>query len=260
MLENVCIESTTDYNKFSEVLVGNRGVIESNVKKLVASMSDNQLASIAIVNKDNQIVDGQHRYAACRELGLPFYYIQMPNYGIEEVHVLNTNMKNWSNDDFVRQFAERYSDGEKIFSDYFELVKFMDKEHLTLSQALIILERGRKSGSESLRNGTFKIIATQEERYEDLKELLDLESELGSKTANTTFWQCYCLCKQVDKFSGTQFFIKAKQHKQDLQDCKNSLESFLSLFETVYNYKSRNDIAITFPAKQIYKNSKSNKD
>jgi len=260
MLENVCIESTTDYNKFSEVLVGNRGVIEANVKKLVASMGDKQLASIAIVNKDGHIIDGQHRYAACRELGLPFYYITMPEYGIEEVHTLNTNMKNWTNEDFVRQFADRYSNGEKIFCDYFELVRFMDKERLTLSQALLILERGRKSGSEFLRNGTFKILATEEERMEDLRELIDLEAELGSKTTNTTFWQAYCLCKQVDDFSATQFFIKAKQHKQDIQDCKNSLLSYLSLFEIVYNYKSRKPIPVTFPASKIYKDSKSSKE
>ena len=255
MLENICIESTTDYNRF-KTLVGNRGVILGNVKKLVASMSNNQLASIAIVNSKDEIIDGQHRYEACRELGLPFYYITMPNYGIEEVHVLNSNMKNWTNEDYVRQFSDRFMHGEKIFKDYKVLVDFMDSENIQMSKALIILEDGKKSGSDALRDGTFKVIVDMGVAYQNLEELKDIESEIGTTLSTSIFWQCYVLAKQVSGFSHTDFARKLKRSRSDVEETKNKIEYMLSTFEAIYNDRSRNPISLAFDAMRIYKESK----
>jgi len=255
MLENVCIESSTDYKSF-KTLIGNRPVNSTNVRKLVASMSTSQLASIGVVNKNKEVIDGRHRLEACKELKLPFYYITMPDYGIEEVHVLNTNMKNWTNEDFVRQFADRFMHGEHIFKDYKVLVDFMDDEKLKMGNALALLENGRKSGTEQLREGTFKVLSVMEVAYKNLEELKDLESELGTKMTTTVFWQCYVLSKQVKGFSGAIFLRKSKMGKAEIESTKNSIEHMLSTFEDVYNHKNRNPIALAFDATRIYRESR----
>ena len=256
MLENVYIESSLDYGKFEVSLLGNRKVIEANVKKLMVSMQDKQLASIAIVNNKNQIVDGQHRLAACKALGLPFYYITMPDYGIEEVHQLNTNMKNWTNEDFIRQFSERFQNGEVQYKDYYELETFMDKHQLRLGQALAILGNGKKTGSEPLRNGSFYIETTKEENITTLKELMELEYELGAKITPIAFWQAYVLCKNIKGFSANNFYMKSKRFKNEIEDCKSSVESFIEVIEAVYNDRSREPLNIAFKAKQVFKSSK----
>ncbi len=255
MLENVCIESTINYDKF-KTLVGNRGVIQANVKKLIASMSNSQLASISIVNSRDEIIDGQHRYEACKALGLPFYYITMPDYGIEEVHVLNSNMKNWTNEDYVRQFSDRFMHGEKAFKDYKVLVDFMDNEGLQMGKALIVLEDGRKSGSEALRDGVFSVLVDMDTAYENLLELKDLEAELGTSLTSTIFWQCYVLSKQVNGFKSTDFARKVKRGRGDIAETKNAVKNMLSTFEDVYNDRSRNPIALSFDAMRIYEGSK----
>lgn len=254
-LKGVCIQSTTDYDKFKLPMVGNRAVVDANVKKLVQSMSEKQLASIAVVNRNNEIIDGQHRYRACRQLGLPFNYIVMDNYGIEEVHMLNTNMRNWSNEDFVKQFADRYKHGESRFVDYYKVDAFMSENNLKLSQALILLENGKKTGSTKLREGTFTTSAAPYIAEENLMELTDLEKELGTKLVNTLFWQSYVLCKQVKGFSASYFYKKAKKMKDEIEDTKATVENMIDTFEDIYNFNNRKEISIAFVAKSIYKKS-----
>jgi len=254
-LENVCIESTTDYGRF-KAMVGNRGTIDANIKKLVASMSEQHLASIAIVNGDDEIIDGQHRYKACEELGIPFNYIVMPDYGIEEVHTLNSNMKNWSNEDFVRQFSDRYKDGEEIFINYYKLVQFMDNHELKLNSALLLLEGGLKSGSIHLRNGAFTISETREDALENLEELIDLQKTLGSNLTSQAFWQTYIICKKVKGFDSSRFLNKIKRAKSELDEVKDQFGFYVTAFEDAYNYHSSSPLNLAFTAKSIFKQAK----
>jgi len=253
-LENVCIESTMDYNKFSKPMVGNRGTIDANVKRLVSSMSESQLASIAIVNGNNEIIDGQHRYKACKELGIPFNYIVMRDYGIEEVHILNTNMKNWTNEDFVRQFSDRYRDGEEIFVHYYKLVQFMDSHDLKLNNALLLMENGLKSGSKFLRDGSFSITAPREIALENLEELIDLEKMLGTNITSQAFWQTYIIFKQIKDFDSVKFISKVKRAKEDLTVTKDNFKYYALMFEDIYNFMISDDkkVNLAFPAKKIY--------
>ena len=252
MLKNICVQSTMDYGKF-KTLVGNREVSEFNVKKLKESMSNRQLASIAIVNEKMEIIDGAHRKRVCEELGLPFNYIVMDGYGIEEVHILNTNMKNWTNEDFVRQFSDRFENGEVVFSDYKVLVDLMDYEKIPMGKALVLLENGKKSGTESLRGGSFTVSAETKTTYENLMELKELESELGSKVTSTIFWQGYVLAKQVEGFKFQIFLNKVKRSRADLESTKNKIEYMLETFEDVYNTRNRNPIPLKFSCLAIYR-------
>lgn len=254
-LENVCIESTTDYGRF-KAMVGNRGTIDANIKKLVTSMSEQHLASIAIVNANDEIIDGQHRYKACKELKIPFNYIVMEDYGIEEVHTLNTNMKNWTNEDFVRQFSDRYKNGENIFIHYYKLVQFMDNHDLKLNNALLLLEGGLKSGSTNLRHGVFTITEEKDIALENLEEIINLEKILGSNVVTQSFWQTYIICKKVIGFDSSRFANKIKRAKAELDEVKDKFEFYVTAFEDAYNYKATTSLNLAFPAKKIYKEAR----
>ncbi|MCK5848691.1 MAG: ParB N-terminal domain-containing protein [Caldisericia bacterium] len=257
-LQNICIQSTMDYEKFT-AMVGNRAIMDANVKKLVVSMGKGQLASIGIVNKKGEIIDGQHRYKACKELGIPFYYIIMPNYGIEEVHTLNSNMKNWTNRDYVHQYADRYMNGEKLFIHYFRLQAFMEMHSLHLNDGLLLLEGGIKSGTQTLRNGTFKITESTESAEERLGELMELEKILGSKTCSQTFWQTYILSRRVEGFDPDRFFNKIKAAKGAIDEAKDTFNSYISIFEEAYNKGKNKDLNLAYPAKQLDKQLRRNR-
>lgn len=68
------IHKSYNYNDFS-FINGNRNVVKSKVGKLIKSIKqlDLTMYNPILVTKTGKIVDGQHRFEACKELGLPIY-------------------------------------------------------------------------------------------------------------------------------------------------------------------------------------------
>ncbi len=99
------IYETTDYSKF-RVIIGNRKVEPSRVKNIVNSIQAVGFRMVPIVvNKKMEVIDGQGRLAALRELGMPVYYIIDHDAGIEECQWLNIGCKNWNIRDFINCYA-----------------------------------------------------------------------------------------------------------------------------------------------------------
>jgi hypothetical protein len=115
----VCnVFQTTDYSKFN-YLKGNRKINLHNLNRLRESLSERQLISTIIVNDKYQIIDGQHRFEACKELGLPVYYVVANGYGLHEVQVLNTNASNWTKKEYLNSYCDLGYD------DYLKMREFM---------------------------------------------------------------------------------------------------------------------------------------
>lgn len=91
---------TEDYDAF-KFFKENRKLNPRNYAKLMASMEEEQLMIPIIVNEKMEIVDGQHRYSAARELGLPIYYFVNEGYGIEEMKRSNMVGETWTLEDFL---------------------------------------------------------------------------------------------------------------------------------------------------------------
>ncbi len=104
----VTIESTTEYGKFKSVK-GNRDVSRLHMltlKKMIEK--DNMLAyNPIVVNKAFEVIDGQHRLEAAKELGEPIYYIVSPSADIDEVIAMNANSKVWGATDYLNSYADR---------------------------------------------------------------------------------------------------------------------------------------------------------
>lgn len=62
---------TRDYSVF-KYLKGNRGINLKNVNSIVDNVRDNGLLpTIVIVNENMEVIDGQHRIEAFKQLNLP---------------------------------------------------------------------------------------------------------------------------------------------------------------------------------------------
>jgi ParB-like chromosome segregation protein Spo0J len=79
------ILKTSDYTLF-RTIEGNRNINLLHLNRLRQSMLEKYLFTIIIVNENMEIIDGQHRFTVCRELGLPVYYVICQDYGLAEVH------------------------------------------------------------------------------------------------------------------------------------------------------------------------------
>ena len=123
---------TTDYEVFKELL-GNRDIDESHVKKLIKSMREEYLEIPIQVNQRMEVIDGQHRLAACKELGLPIYYTVSKGAGLEETQRQNALSKKWTMIDVLESFCKR------DFDDYIKVRHFMKDFNFTLQQTLVLL-------------------------------------------------------------------------------------------------------------------------
>lgn len=98
------VRSTTNYFQF-RFIDGNRDVKHAaKIKKSIEAVG--LLICPILVNEKFEIIDGQGRFTACKELNLPVYYVQQNGIGIEEVRKMNSVSSNWVTGDYVHSYTE----------------------------------------------------------------------------------------------------------------------------------------------------------
>lgn len=99
--------TTTDYSRFKKLL-GNRDVTEQRITAIVDSMKRRgYITSPILVNEHFEIIDGQGRFYAEKQLGLPVEYIVKPGLTVEDCISMNIKMKNWDIRDYIKSYADR---------------------------------------------------------------------------------------------------------------------------------------------------------
>lgn len=148
------IYSSTDYDKFS-FKDGNRKINNRNYYKLLESMREKQLRIPILVNEKYEIIDGQHRYQAAKELKLPIYYFMVEGYGSEEMKRANLVSSNWTKDDFLNMFL---ADGDE---NYEAIREIMDTYEVPVSLIIKVFAamqgKNQKLVSKQFEEGTFDI-------------------------------------------------------------------------------------------------------
>ena len=96
---------TNDYAVFKHI-EGNRVINKLHVNRLKQSFQKEYLLSPIIVNQEMQIIDGQHRFEAAKDLGLPIRYFICNDYGLTQVQILNANTSNWKKIDYLNAYCD----------------------------------------------------------------------------------------------------------------------------------------------------------
>lgn len=112
MKKEVCakVYKTTDYSAF-RFLDTNRD--PRTYKHVIKSI--NKIGwqhDPILVNEKNEIIDGQNRFLACKELGLPIEFMVQVGATIETARSMNVGQKNWVPMDYVKSFA---ADGDQNY-------------------------------------------------------------------------------------------------------------------------------------------------
>lgn len=126
IVKTVNVYETTDYSKFI-ILPGNRKVDKAHSRSLQRSMLTygNRLDDNPIeVNKNFEVLDGQHSLDAARELNFPVCYVIRQNANVNDIRIENTNRKNWNWYDY----AVSYRDNDKNIN-YKQFLDLIDNFH-----------------------------------------------------------------------------------------------------------------------------------
>lgn len=163
-MQNLTVQVEHDYNKFKFLDGKNREPNERQINILMASIKELDLTMARpIMTHDWRILDGQHRFLACRNLNLPIYYLPLENLSEAEVykalHLLNSNAKNWQSKDYINLYSS-LSETNPDFEDYDYLKWFINEYKVSPSIAVYFLTNFNKYKSaidDDFKDGKFKI-------------------------------------------------------------------------------------------------------
>jgi hypothetical protein len=225
------VMKTDDYEKF-KIIAGNRLIKPSNVRNLVESMKERLLMCPIIVNQYMEVIDGQHRLVALKELKLPVYYIMVKGYSIREVQMLNSYQKDWSVTDFMECYAGEGKESYIKYKDFYTKWKFNHQETMNLLSGTI----NQVGLNAKFRSGLFKVKSLSQAERNARKITMTGEYYAGFKR------RCYVnallICFSNDDFNHARLIQKLKYQSTKLVDCTNQ-QDYLSLIEDIYNFKSK---------------------
>ena len=222
---------TKDYNMFS-FISNNRSVSKGHINKIIQSMKKRRLISPILVNEKGQIIDGQHRFLAQKELGLPIPYIEQEGYGEKETQILNTNTKNWSLLDWETYYCNRNNKNYLTYRNF-------RKEYRLGSEANMLLLEGSYDFRKSRRRfteGEFQVL--------DLQEAINLVNKLISigqyfkHYKDGMFIRAMATCFGNEDYNHNKFLKKLSYQGNTLIKCVDK-KSYLRLIEDIYNLRSR---------------------
>lgn len=214
---------TSNYNLFN-FKIENRGISRMKIKLLKENFKTfGYCAQYPILVDENfNIIDGQHRFVACKELGLDIIYEFSEHKSNEYMRSLNIASSNWELSDYINSYC---NEGRETFVNF---VNFKNRNKLTVTNALIIFFENAKP--KEIREGKdMKLYKKMDELISLIDDFKDLKF-----TMSKTF--VYALKTLVNKNIGEtniQYLIK----KRMLIEQMASVEQYLIVFQNIINNK-----------------------
>jgi hypothetical protein len=227
------IKSTTNYSLF-QPLKGNRNVNRGHVMRIKESMKKQMLPTFIEVNERYEVIDGQHRLEALKELGLPVYYIVNEGSGLREAQRHNEIKRKWGYADIMSSHCAAENE------NYLFIQYLVNKYSLTIDNALIACKRGINGQrlNYDFQQGELEI-KNKKEIEELIRQALRVNAVVNimRKTAWSAILQC------IDsKFFDIDVFIRKLTYLKDQFTPQVTKKQQIAQIEEIYNYKNRNKV------------------
>lgn len=238
---NVKIYETTDYGMFKKML-GNRDI--KGESKIVDSIQRVGLVNNPIiVNEKYEIIDGQNRLEALKQLNLPVSFIVQEGLGIDACRSLNIGQTNWGTEDYICSFAnvgnENYRRLASLMNEFQE--KFGIQGIIAMAKPRCLNEGGGIPNS-VIKNGEFEL--TQEE-YETAITRLTSALDLGyvdlckrKKLNARVYWSCVSYIYQHQEIEAKKAIAALEQYETLIPSCTKVSEQ-LQFFDDAINRGTR---------------------
>lgn len=235
------IQKTLDYDKF-KTHPSNRPIDAFNLRKLINSIRMKNMLDIRpiLVNSKMQVIDGQHRLEAAKQLGVEIFFIKQEEDKDSDMVILNNNQRQWKDVDYVNYYSSQGSIGHIKFK------RFVEKNSINTSLAASILFRSHSSKKGSILKK--EILEIRDEHLSEIQEELDkinaiiefLSQKLVGKRTffrrKAFFVGCSMLLRSEGIILDT-FFKKLDSQLSRVHNCPSATEYF-EMFKSIYNYRN----------------------
>ena len=232
------IQETRDYSLF-KLLGTNRDIVPGHVerlKKAFETFGNITETQPILVNSDYEVIDGQHRLQAAKELHLPVHYIVAQGLNIEDARAVNILHNGWKAGDYAKSYAAQG------MTDYILYNQFKDDYNLSHKKALILItgRAGAEGGGmhAAFRQGEFSIVNPAEARkrleaYQELRPFLPFEN--GGLVA------AFVKCWQSPSYDQRRMVHKLRLYANNMLKPFTHIEDNLRQLEELYNFGQRED-------------------
>lgn len=233
------MNSTKEYSIFQD-FSSNREVDPKHVNKLVNAIQRRNLLHVNPIVVDGQmrVIDGQHRLAAAKILGVPIYYIQ-DTINRKDISMLNSNQKNWNTMDYINYYTIEKSSS---FIQLSSLIKHYPE--VPISALLVLSNSEGRRDLKELKEGRLDVL-----NIDHCRKVCDELKELHKKfQSDFVFDSRFPLA--LSKAFGTEGFEMERLYRQieasprEFVRC-HTTEQYLEMIEDLFNRNlSKNKIRL----------------
>lgn len=227
------VYETKNYNNF-KYLKGNRDILNKRKETIIQSIQENGwITNPIVVNENMEIIDGQGRFEALKELGMPVQYVIAEGATIETCITLNFRQKNWTSDDYIKCFADLGN------TNYVILKKCMETYGLGCDATAVLLSSNFSDTqkNKTIQRGEFKV-DHQETAFDLMHYSKAVYEIIGERTGRKRTWapviKMVFLSPEIDS---KVFLDKLEKFKVFIEPCVN-IHQAIACFEKIYNYHS----------------------
>lgn len=239
------ILKTNDYAIFKKHS-GNTPIDPLNLKKIKNSLRINNMLELRpiLVNKEMEVIDGQHRLQAALELGLDVFYTIQEKSNAMDMVLLNSAQRHWKIDDYVRFYA---SEGKRSYIDIMELLK---TKSMTFKDFVALMGGLGGAAYVKIKAGTYEanvkeigVELTQKLEYINQVIYLIAEKTMGKKKYLTTaaFKRSISLLMNNTDFIPDVFLAKLQINLGKVHPCTTTTQ-YTEMFKSIYNFRNPDPI------------------
>ena len=224
---------SSNYSTF-KFLEANRDIRDRHVNRLVASIKREGQIYPILVNKNFEVIEGQHRVEACKILQIPVMFLKNDKATIKHVRIVNNCQEGWGFYDFLKSFSHS---SHPNHTTYQKVGLFVKEFGFQPRICLVLLVGGVENGKkiDEFKVGTFTI--EDEEKSRRLaKQLLKIKTFAPDLVTNKKFCLAWFRVQKIEKFKVESAYTQLRKYRSKLEGCLNQEDWIEGILEA-YSYK-----------------------
>lgn len=235
-------QTTSNYDRF-KFTTWNREDIERRVKKVVKSIGAIGFLPIPIVvNEKDEVIDGQARVLACKQLGIPVPFVVINGASREECVALNISQTSWSLSDYIHCYA---AEGNVSYIYLLHLIKAYGKT-FKLKILCNAVSGKMDVGNSAIKEQKFECSPEQYNHALDvltwLTGFIPIISRIGGHSE--FYYMALSYCYTDAEVDNNRLFAKMESRQASLIPV-TTIHQALDQIEAIYNHGNRSKVYIT---------------